>query len=520
MKKTAILLAALLLGACAAQKIPRTIPLDAGDEAKLREAAKALSREDYLGFKRAFQLYTELYAQPKLRRVVAENCARAGLLFGIRAKELGILNPEPLETVGRLIAENRNLADFQPLLEVADLILLKSKGVVGEFDNPLESRWKRMESFWDRPQDLKQLLAGLVPRWQSDLLTAYVLAAFHCCYPSQGIGLTLEESTRYYPASRLLGFVQATCGEQDAVRLQGLLEREPSLAEAHYFLGNISLSRGLLVESERHYEQAWEAIPESPQIAISLASVAFAEEDFERSMEFYDKTLALMPDYREAILGKAISLAYLGRFEEAMLLAEDLVRRGKYLQGEAHFWLAWNEHEQGREAEASESIERAKKLLGNSQVYVLSGAIELSQGDEDGAQWDFLEALKYSPHEAEAFFQLGGIHARRRDWDMSGIYYRMAGEENEIRSSDFQERLKEIMGSALPEERKARLARRKTAQLEQSLLTGATAYYNAAAGFINAGESDKAFPCALKAASHPALKGKAEELIRRLRSRP
>ena len=512
MKKAAFILAAFLLGACAAQGPPQALPLDADERAKFVEAAQALGGETYLGFKRAFHLYSELYARPKLRQAAAESFARAGLLLGVRAKELGILDPEPLETVGRLIAENPDLAAYQPLLEVAGLIALKSKGIMGEGDS-------RIERYLDRPADLKKLLGTLVDRWTSDVLAAYVLASFHCFYPYQGIGLELEDFVRQYPSSLLFAFVKATCSEEDPVLLQSFLERRPTFAEAHYFLGNVSLSRGLLVEAEGLYEKAHAAIPESPQVTICLAGVAFAEEDYERCLDFYDKTLALVPGYREAILGKAVSLTSLGRFEEAKPLLEDLIRQGKYLMGEAHFWLAWNEHELCREAEASENIGRAKKLLGNSQVYVLSGAIDLGLGDEEGALQNFQEALKYSPHEAEAFFQLGGIHARRRAWDMSGTYYRMAGEEHEIRSSDFQERLKEIMGSALPEERKARLARRKTAQLEQSLLTGGTAYYNAAAGFINAGEPDKALPCALKAASYPALKGKAEELVRKLRSR-
>ena len=513
MNRTAWILAVLLAGACSVQRSPRIVPLDAAEEAKLREAAESIGRESYLGFKKAFGLYTEMYAQPKLRRAVAENCVRAGLLFGVRAKELGILNPVPLETVGRVIAENPGLAGYRPLLEVAGLIGFKSKGIVGESDS-------RIEQYFDRPRDLKNLISTLIDRWKSDLLAAYVLASFHCFYPYQETGLKLEDFAEQYPSSLLLSFVKATCSEADPALLQGFLDKEPSFAEAHYYLGDASLVRGLLLESETHYEKALEAIPESSQISISLASVAFAEEDYERSIEFYDKTLALMPGYREAILGKAISLTSLGRGAESMPLLEDLVRRGKYLMGEAHFWLAWNEHDLGRYAEASQNIERAKALLGNGQVYNLAGLIRLRLGDEEEALHDFLEALKFNAHDAEASFELGGIYARRQVWDKSGSYYQMAGEARAFQASSLQEKLEEIRKSSLSEERKARLLRRKTAQIEQSLLTGATAYYNAAAGYVNAGEPDKALPCGLKAASHPGLKAKAEELVRRIKSRP
>jgi hypothetical protein len=61
------------------------------------------------------------------------------------------------------------------------------------------------------------------------------------------------------------------------------------------------------------------------------------------------------------------------------------------------------------------------------------------------------------------------------------------------------------------------MTRRREAQLERLGLTEATAYYNAAAAYLNAGLKDKAAAAAAKSAAHPALKQKTEELLKMIK---
>jgi len=86
-----------------------------------------------------------------------------------------------------------------------------------------------------------------------------------------------------------------------------------------------------------------------------------------------------------------------------------------------------------------------------------------------------------------------------------------------IQEEEIEEKIVEVKASCLSEERKAKLILRKETQLRKTLLTKATAFYNAAAGFFNSGMREKAVICAQKASQHPSFGQKAEELIERIK---
>ncbi|MEN6312058.1 MAG: hypothetical protein ABFD80_11030, partial [Acidobacteriota bacterium] len=79
-------------------------------------------------------------------------------------------------------------------------------------------------------------------------------------------------------------------------------------------------------------------------------------------------------------------------------------------------------------------------------------------------------------------------------------------------------KIAEIMASAFSEERKARLVRKRELQVERLRLTEATAWYDAAAAWLNAGVKDKAVAAAARSAAHPGLKDKTEELLRSVKN--
>lgn len=517
MKKAILYTCLFLLAACASKPSALSVELQAKRQAQIKEAALLLSQENYLALKKAFLLYSDLSAQPDLEQPLAQDYLRACLLFGVREKELGIIDPRPFAAASRLIGLDSKLSGYRPLLAAARLLTVESKGIMGDVD-------VEAQSYFDRPDDLGKLLEDVAGRSRTDRVAAYILAEIEAQYSwfieQRKDRLKLEDPIRFHPSSLLLRFVKATQKTpQDPQPLQDILDSDPSWLEVRYFLGNIAMSRGNILEAEGHYMVAWEAIPESPQITISLAGLAFAAEEFDRSLDFYEKTLALMPEYREAILGKAINLSYLGRSGEAMLLLERLLSLGNYLIGEAHFWLAWNLSGLGRFAEAQEHIEQAKKLLGQGQVYSLSGTIALGLGQDEKAKSEFFQALTFNPADSESLLNLGAIFARQHIWDKSGAYGQKAGEALAAQAVSIQDKLNEIRASGLPEARKARLLQRKSAQYEQTLLLGATAFYNAAAAYYNADDRDRAAACCLRAASHPAFKEKAAELQARIKPR-
>jgi tetratricopeptide (TPR) repeat protein len=511
MRRILALLAVMLLASCSASRSPRSLPMTAEQGAQVREAAELQAKGSYISLKRAAGIYSELSTHPGLGRTLSEGWARTCLMLSVREKDLGIINSGTLARADALIAGNPALAGLKPLSDVAHWLWPKSRGVMGDV---------QIELPYDGQKEFDKSLKAAVTLAGTDPLAAYLVASYRCNNPYQDIGLEITDLIKRHPDFLPLRFVKGSCSPEDPVVLQDIIARDPSFQEVYYCLGNASLARGNLLEAEDNFLKAAEAVPESPQVWVSLASISFAAEEFDRSIDFYDRTLALMPDFREAILGKAISLTYLGRNTDAMILLRQLVSLGKWLIGESNFWLAWNQHDLGDDAAALENIEQAKSRLGNGEVFSLAGLISLDLGNEEGARTSFFEALKFNPGNTDALFHLGLIFARRQVWDKSGEYYEKAAAVYEAQARALKEKADEVKGSPLPEGRKAKLLQRKAAQMEKTLLTAATAFYDAAAGYLNAGAPAKALACALKASVHPALKEKAGALVQKIGSHP
>jgi tetratricopeptide (TPR) repeat protein len=288
----------------------------------------------------------------------------------------------------------------------------------------------------------------------------------------------------------------------------------------HYYLGEIALLGGELLTAERHYLAVHDKIPGSLSVLISLAKVAFQMEETEDCLAWNERALALLPTYRDALLGKGLSLGYLGRNEEALAVLGRLLELGTYYMGEGHFWTAWNQNELGRLEEARRSIESAKVfLVGVSDVAALSGIIAYRQGRSDDAERDLREALNLDPSASDAAFYLGKLYADRKAWLDSGIYFAGAAMTYEDKEKGLEKKIGEIEDSAMSAERKARLIARKRAQVLSTQARKATCQYNGAAGYYNAGSFERALELARLAAAHSAFAEKAAELIKIIRDR-
>ncbi len=501
---------ALFLASCApAAKPPSPEAADLGQ--RVQQARGLVARGHYLAFKEACRIYGPLYTQSSLRPKVAAPYLEAGLLLALRERQIGIDNKATLAAAEDILRANPALAGFDPYVTLIAAIPPRSRGVMGDIDT---SSWNKSgaDALAAAEEAVRKRAAG-------DEFAAAVLAAWSC-----GFGRYSEkwrdpsDLLKAFPGSPLLTYAVAVCGEGRPELLEGLLLRDPGFAEAHYHLGESALQERRLLTAETHLLEAYKAIPESPQTRILLAGIYFATEEFDRSLEFYDRTLEIAPEFRDALLGKAVCLSYLGRIEESMTVLERMLELGYWLLGEAHYWLAWDLHELKRDAEALGHVDEAKRRLPtNSEVFGLAGTLALELGQLERAQADFLESLKYNPQNVESLFGLGTVAGRKELWQASASYYEKAASACESSSAALRAKIDEIKGSTMSEERKGRLVRRRQAQIDRSELTRATSYYDAAAALAKAGLRDRAIAAAEKAAIHPALKVKAEELLRTLR---
>lgn len=509
-----LLPALLFIFCCAPKEKMEVIPLSSDLEGRIASADSSYLKGSYIFLKRAFQIYQEVYRQPVSKKRIAEKLARTSLLIVVREKELGIVNRSYMDEALKVIQENPTLSGLLPYAEIAELFWVQGKGVMRDIDEKFSSRWTSVR--------LQKMEAELKAKASTDEFFAYLYATMKCAFLSPfEKGKDFRWLAEIFPDSLLLKYKTAICPDENEIRLRELLAQDPEFWEAAYFLGNIALTQRNLIEAEKYLVQAHQGIPESPQVTILLGSIYLAFEELDRSLEFYEKTLAIAPDYRDALLGKAICLSYLGKPHEAIAVLERVIALGHWLIGEGYYWLAWNHHELKNNKVAATSIEEAKsRLPTSSEVFTLSGVIALEEDELVKAEKDLKEALQYNPNGSEALFSLGSLYARREEWLNSGLHFEKAAQAFGMEEQELEQKIAQAENSSLSAERKVKFVRKKRFQLEKAAISKATSFYNAAAGYLNGGEREKAFAMAMQAAHHPLFKEKAEELVLRLRKFP
>jgi len=499
-------------------------------EKALTTASGQLERGCLVGFRKAFETLRPLVSSAapwaELKKRILPLYIKSGLLLGLREKEIGLATStlNEFESWPGLQGEWVELRDFY---EIARRTPVQAKGIMAYDDRQFDARskiediekWKKDMERQKEEEAKRQERLELRAR-QDEMAAYFWLTAYFNFFPYRESELKPQTLLSLFPESRLVRFKIAITSTPVPRRdmLEELLQEEPEFYEAHYFLGEEALRRGLLLTAEKHFLEVWKAIPDSPIIAISLASVYFHLEELEKSLEMYEAALRLLPGYREAMLGQAICLSYLGRHEEALKKLQAMIDLGYWLLGEAHYWTAWNLYHLNQFQEAWPHCEEAKgRLPTNSQVFSLTGTIALELDRLAQAEENLLKALEFDEANAEALLGLARLEARREKWPEAGDYYLQASLVYESQAQGIRARIKEIESSEMAEERKKAQRRRKEVQLENIVLLKATCLYNGASCYFNAGLKDKALSLAEEAASHPSLKARASELIARIK---
>src|SRR5439155_6223716 len=151
--------------------------------------------------------------------------------------------------------------------------------------------------------------------------------AFNCTYggPTNDAVAGFFDAVPAWRETPLVQFRGATCGAIRTPALQALLDADPRFVEITYFLGLQAILRGSLDEADTFFQRAYAWRPRWPAVTYSLANLSMTVEDFERAAQFYDRTLELVPDHADAMLGKIRALTYLGRYPDALAAADALL---------------------------------------------------------------------------------------------------------------------------------------------------------------------------------------------------
>jgi tetratricopeptide (TPR) repeat protein len=118
-----------------------------------------------------------------------------------------------------------------------------------------------------------------------------------------------------------LGFIYQQRGELDAAAasFRRAIEIDPQDADSHYQLGRIAREQGRLSEAIAHFETVVRLAPTHSQHEIwrEIALVYFAAGQYQDALEMLNRFLAERPSDAQARYWRGLTLANLGRADEA-----------------------------------------------------------------------------------------------------------------------------------------------------------------------------------------------------------
>jgi tetratricopeptide (TPR) repeat protein len=519
MRLALVLLIALAFGGCAARPPVATQPAAPVDvSARLAEADALVEAGCFDCLRDALSKYQAIRVVPGapaagIDQATAGGVRAAGLL-AIRQRELGMVDDGYLSVAKALMAQRSCGPDacqaVAQVLDIVDLLPTRSAGIIMRVPGS-DAEVERLQQYVKtRPAWLERLRDGA----GEDPLTAYGWLAF-VCGTSDGVRLTLDGILAPVAAMRdmpLLKFKQANCFGLDRAKLEAVVAGDPRFVEVWFLLGQYASAQRLLDEVDTWYGQAYAWHPRWPILTLSIGAVALTAEEFDRSLEFYLKTLELEPRAADALLGKARALTYLEQHEPAIVVADQLIGEG-WLPGDAYYWKALNETQLGRLEAAWVDIEKADKLLINDQVPKLAGTIAYRRMELDVARAKYEEARRRNPNDCETGFFLGIVLADQRVWDRTAEIFVATARCLENAEQEYKRQIEEIKTSKATPARQAKQIARREQQTAAARRMMATSSFNTAVAYYNLSRKDEARQFAEKVAQDEQFGERAREIL-------
>jgi tetratricopeptide (TPR) repeat protein len=516
MKRCVTVLLLIMLAACASQR-PRLDPTPSMAATAELARADALVRQGcYVCLRDALAIYEGLMQQPSGPPAAQLRAFDTLLLMVLRERELGLGGTSSLDQARRIAAELPAPFETETRLAVVASTPWKASGVSRALVDELLALQRRVG------QEGRSWRDELGRADAADAATGYLRMSFECNNQSRLRDWGIERVPPGDLAPPLLQYRDATCEGNDPGRLEALVAGVPRFAEAHLFLGELSLRAGRLVTTERHMTAALDALPELTAARLILGSVYQAMEDFDSALEAFTAVVAAVPGHREALLGKAITLSYTGRHAEAIPVLDEMVRLGTWYQGEAFYWRAWNRNRlRDLDNADSDAAEARKRLPMDPQVDKLTGLIAFGKNDMDRAEREFRTAIEHldgrMTRDCDVEYYLAATLVTQKKWSPSAPYFQSALGCYEESESGLRTRINEIRKSDMDDQRKARLVAAKERDITATQSQQARAAYNAAVAYMNAGDTFQCRPMAERAARHPEFANQAQALLAKLR---
>jgi tetratricopeptide (TPR) repeat protein len=240
--------------------------------------------------------------------------------------------------------------------------------------------------------------------------------------------------------------------------------------------------------------------------------------DWERAIDLYDRTLALKPLHEDAWAGRTISLTELARHGEAIDAATRMIGLKLDNVDRAFYWRAWNHHARGDLAEARVDINEALRRRRSEEILTLAGIIAHDEEDLDTARRNLTEARRIGQgRNCRADWYLGSVLVKQRQWKEAAPTFEaaMTCYALDVRARENAIRTLEEKAGIDPLFKQSRIARLRT-EIELQRRQHLAAAFNAANGYTQSGDLQKARPLLDVAAADPDLGDEIDELRRHM----
>lgn len=123
--------------------------------------------------------------------------------------------------------------------------------------------------------------------------------------------------------------IRLTLGEASQVEadLQNLLAKQPGHPAAHKFLGSVYLSQNKLSAAEKEFLQQLEVNPDDSSSYLQVGRIRGRWGDLGGAAESFESGLVIEPDSRDLMLALASIRGQQRRFDDAIALCEDILRK-------------------------------------------------------------------------------------------------------------------------------------------------------------------------------------------------
>ena len=457
----------------------------------------------------AYREYVSLQSIPAAADLAARGVVRASALIAVRERELGMVDEGYLRRAREAAAATpAGEGEFAQSLEALDAVPPRA----GPRDPAVAQKSLAMS------QNRADWSARLRAHADDDALSGVAWLWFTCAYaPTRGdrdFASMLAPITKLHD-SRLMLYEAATCAVGGDARQKQLADADPRFHELDFWFGSQQISQQKLDDAEQTLTRAYEWHPEWPAVINSLANLSLTAEDFQGALDLYEKSIALVPGMSDSLLGRVRALSYLGRYQEGIARATELLPIGP--PGDAYYWRAWNRNQSDAIEDAWTDIQAAERVWHNNEVLKLAGMIAYRRRELDIAATKFEGALQIEGNDCEARFALSGVRIELNAWAEAASQYDRTSTCLENARAQLAVEISQLQKSDGNPQRIARQIAHREQQRAAALRMQTQAWFNSAVANLQLGQKDKARDLADKVKDDEQFGARAREILARVR---